>query len=65
MNNGRWELNAGTGMSAGVLIGAAVALLVSLVTGDNFIWSWAIPVGLASGLAVGAGAANSGKEDQA
>lgn len=49
----RW--NAGAGMAAGTLIGAFVALLVSSLTGDQSIWSWAIPAGLASGLAVGAG----------
>lgn len=50
-----FQLNAGTGMVAGIITAALVALLVSSVTGDNSVWSWAIPVGLASGLAVGAG----------
>ncbi|MFZ1395289.1 MAG: hypothetical protein WAS33_00230 [Candidatus Promineifilaceae bacterium] len=60
------KLNAGTGMALGVFIGAAVALLVHLTTGDSTIWSWAIPVGLACGLAIGQGQqhANSGKENQ-
>ena len=59
-NNNSWssKLNAGIGMVAGVLVGALVALIVNLVTGNSFIWSWAIPVGLACGLAIGAGASN-------
>lgn len=60
-NKNSWslELNAGTGMVLGIFIGAAIALLVQLITGDGLIWSWAIPVGLACGLAVGAGRSNS------
>jgi hypothetical protein len=57
MNNKKLELNAGTGMTLGVLVGTIVALIVSTATGDNFVWSWAIPAGLAGGLAIGAGAA--------
>ena len=49
----RW--NPGTGMTAGVFVGAIVALLVSAITGDQSVWSWANPVGLAGGLAIGAG----------
>lgn len=49
------KLNAGTGTVLGVFIGAAVALLVHQTTGDSTIWSWAIPVGLACGLSIGAG----------
>ncbi len=52
-NRSRW--NAGRGMVAGIFVGAAVALAVSVITGDQSIWSWAIPVGLAVGLAIGAG----------
>lgn len=52
-NRFRW--NAGTGMVSGIVIGAFVALVVSTVTADQSIWSWAIPVGLAMGLAIGAG----------
>lgn len=61
MKNNKWfdlKLNVGTGMVMGILVSAAIALLVGSITGDNSIWSWAIPVGLASGLAIGAGAAN-------
>jgi hypothetical protein len=54
----RFQLNAGTGMALGVLVAGLVALIVSLTTGDNNIWTWAIPVGVASGLAVGAGNAS-------
>ncbi len=58
-NNSRLlKLNAGSGMAIGVLVGAIVALLINLFTGNSFIWSWAIPVGLACGLAIGAGASN-------
>jgi hypothetical protein len=53
--HGKLELNAGTGMAGGVIVGALIALIVSAITGDQSIWAWAIPVGLASGLAVGAG----------
>jgi hypothetical protein len=49
------QLNAGTGMGGGVIVGALIALIVSTITGDQSVWAWAIPVGLASGLAVGAG----------
>jgi ABC-type uncharacterized transport system permease subunit len=52
---GRFQLSAGTGMAAGAVVGAIVALVVSSITADQSIWSWAIPVGLASGLAIGAG----------
>lgn len=53
-----FKLNAGSGMVLGVLIGALIALLVSLITGDTTVWTWAIPVGLAGGLAIGAGSAS-------
>ena len=53
-NQTKLQLNAGTGMALGALLGALVALIVSAVTGDQTVWSWAIPVGLASGLAIGA-----------
>lgn len=49
------QLNAGTGMAGGVIIGALVALVISTLTGDQTIWAWAIPVGLACGLSIGAG----------
>lgn len=50
----RFQRNAGTGMVAGVIIGVVVALIVSVTMGDDAVWSWAIPVGVAVGLAVGA-----------
>lgn len=53
-----FELNAGTGMALGAILAAVVALLVNLVTGDTSIWAWAIPLGIALGVAVGAGRAN-------
>jgi hypothetical protein len=49
--------NAGTAMAMGVIIAAIAAFVVQLVTDDLSIWAWAIPVGLAVGLAGGAGAA--------
>jgi hypothetical protein len=54
--NKKLQLNAGTGMAGGAIMGALIALLVSTMTGDNAVWSWAIPVGVACGLAVGQGA---------
>ena len=57
------KLNAGKGMALGIVISAAVALLVQVLTGDSTIWSWAIPVGLATGLAIGAGSDATAKED--
>jgi hypothetical protein len=51
----RFRWNAGRGMVAGIFIGAAVALVVSAITDDQNVWGWAIPVGLATGLAIGAG----------
>ncbi len=49
--------NAGTGMAAGAIFGALVALVVNVVTGSAEVWAWAVPVGLASGLAIGGGKA--------
>lgn len=49
------ELNAGTGMALGVALGAVIAAVVDLTTGYSAIWTWAIPVGVACGLAIGAG----------
>lgn len=56
------KLNAGTGMALGIFISTIVALLVHLLTGDGTIWSWAIPFGVATGLAVGAGHEAASKE---
>ena len=49
------QLNAGTGMVGGIFVAALISLFVSYITGDQSVWSWSIPVGLASGLAIGAG----------
>ena len=54
----KFDWNAGTGMIAGILIGAMVALAVRVITGDQSTWLWAIPFGLATGLAIGAGKEN-------
>ena len=55
MKNRNFTLNAGNGMVLGAVVGALIALLVNVVTGNSSIWTWAIPVGLAIGLAIGAG----------
>ena len=60
MNKNNWvnsKLTPGKGMVLGVLFSAAIALIVHIITGDAFVWSWATPVGLATGLAIGAGRA--------
>lgn len=49
----RSNWNAGQGMAVGAVAGAVVAILVNVITGDTSVWSWAIPVGLACGLAIG------------
>lgn len=58
----RLQLNAGTGMALGVFVAAVIALIVNLVTGNSDVWVWAIPVGIAVGLAIGAGQQNKSKE---
>ena len=58
MKNKMKKLNLGTGMVLGIFLSAALALVVQLITGDSTVWSWAIPVGLACGLAIGAGKEN-------
>lgn len=54
----------GLGMALGAVVSALVALIVSSLTGDAAIWSWAIPVGVAVGLAVGAGWTRTGDEPE-
>ena len=43
------------GMIGGVFVSAFVALVVSIATGDSFVWTWAIPIGVGVGTAIGAG----------
>jgi hypothetical protein len=50
----RFELNAGTGIALGIIAGAALAALVTALTADTGIWVWAIPLGAAIGVAIGA-----------
>jgi hypothetical protein len=50
-----FTLNAGTGMAAGVILACLIALAVQLITGETTVWMWAIPVGVAAGLAIGVG----------
>ena len=42
-------------MVGGIIVGALIALLVSTLTNDQSVWSYMIPIGVACGLAVGAG----------
>lgn len=56
MEKKRFELNAGTGIALGVIGGALLAVLVMAITGNTDIWVWAIPVGAAVGVAIGASA---------
>jgi hypothetical protein len=58
MKKKKFELNVGSGMALGVMGAAFIALVVSLITGNHEIWAWAIPVGIAVGLAIGAGASS-------
>ena len=48
------KLSAGSGMVIGAFGAALLALVVQLVTRDTSIWVWAIPIGIAVGLALGA-----------
>jgi hypothetical protein len=50
------RLNAGTGMALGAVVAAIIALVVQVATGNGSIWAFAIPLGIAVGLAIGAGA---------
>jgi uncharacterized membrane protein YoaK (UPF0700 family) len=49
------QFTVGKGIAFGVIGGAILAVLVSAFTGDASIWVWAIPVGVAVGVAIGAG----------
>lgn len=51
----RLTLNAGTGMALGALGAVLVGFLVQAVTGDRSIWQWIMPIGIAMGVALGAG----------
>ncbi len=62
MRSGMLKLNAGTGMALGAISAAVVALIVHLLTGSAAIWSWALPVGIAAGLAIGVGAGSKGQD---
>ncbi len=57
MSSKFFQLNAGTGMALGAIVAAIIALVVQLITHDSSVWTWATPVGIAVGLAIGAGAA--------
>jgi hypothetical protein len=49
------QFTVGKGITFGVIGGAVLAVFVSALTGDSDIWIWAIPVGIAVGVAIGAG----------
>jgi ABC-type dipeptide/oligopeptide/nickel transport system permease component len=49
----KFQLNLGTGMALGAIMAAIVSLIVQLITNDIFIWTWAIPVGIAIGMQMG------------
>lgn len=51
-------------MALGAIMAAVIALAVQLMTGDSAIWTWAIPFGVAIGLAIGASAGGSNKKDR-
>ena len=40
------------GLLISIIISALIALIVSNITQDDTIWSWAIPVGAAVGVAI-------------
>ena len=44
----------GKGMVIGVLAGVLISLLVSAITGDQTVWSYMIPIGIAGGMGIGA-----------
>lgn len=52
----------GYGIALGAVGGALVALGVSLITRNDDVWAWTIPVGIAVGLAIGAGLVKSHEE---
>lgn len=56
-NSNPQRSTAGIGMAVGAVAGAIVALVVQLATGDPRVWAYAIPIGVAAGVAIGAGAA--------
>jgi hypothetical protein len=56
----KFELNAGTGIALGVIGGALLAVLVMALTGIRAVWVWALPVGAAAGVAIGASASRRG-----
>ena len=61
--NKLFELNMGTGTALGVTIASLIAFVVSLITGDDTVWTWAVPLGIAVGAAIGAGGDNQRKQE--
>ncbi len=38
-----------------IIISVLIALLVTAITDDNIVWSWAVPLGIGVGAAINAG----------
>lgn len=57
MNNQNAQLRTdmGHGMALGVALMTVAAILVTWLTGNEAIWSWSAPVGVAIGAAIGGG----------
>lgn len=53
--NAQLRTDMGRGMAMGIAAMVLVSILVNWTTGDDSIWSWSIPVGVAIGTAIGAG----------
>lgn len=45
----------GQGMGIGIVIGALIALIVNITTGDDSVWSYMIPIGVSMGVPIGIG----------
>ena len=43
----------GQGMGIGIAIGALIALIVNITTGDDSVWSYMIPIGASMGVPIG------------
>lgn len=48
-----FQLNPATGMAMGAIVAALISIVVQVITKDNSIWIWSIPIGIAVGLPIG------------
>lgn len=55
--------NVGKGMALGTAIATVIALVVQVTTGDGAVWAYVIPIGVAMGAAIGAGATAKPREE--